>query len=302
MNFSKRIILELTHKCNIRCNFCYLLSSNYYIESSIDLKDWIYFVKSFKYKTHFFLTGGEPLLYPHLAELLKTIKSLGHEVGINTNGLINDYKLWEKISSLPIDYVIFSLSYVKNIKTLVKNILLFNSLKSRITESIISTVLLPENISNLYRIYKIALRTKTDRFIIEHLQYYDSKKDAKIIMKRYKIDNFDFSSYFREILKILKSSDKIKVDIRESLMPSNIKYYYGNKQNPEIRCKNYKNIIVVQPNGTIRTCIIYPGIVGNIFNFKEEEILKKKNFFFDRGFPIYCYRCCHRLALKRIKN
>lgn len=88
----KQCSVVLTHGCNLRCNFCYVKSVGYNENIQIeynDLKRIIDFCCKAKVK-YIFFTGGEPLTYSHLIEILQYIKTREHPMitAIATNGVL----------------------------------------------------------------------------------------------------------------------------------------------------------------------------------------------------------------------
>ena len=78
----KQCTIVLTRECNLRCNFCYVKSAGYMPEDNIsyeNLKKIVDFCSESKVK-YIFFTGGEPLLYPHLIDILQYIKGKQHSM------------------------------------------------------------------------------------------------------------------------------------------------------------------------------------------------------------------------------
>lgn len=72
----KQCTVVLTRNCNLRCDFCYVKDAGYRVADSIryeDLKDIVDFCCEANMK-YIFFTGGEPLMYPRLTEILEYIK------------------------------------------------------------------------------------------------------------------------------------------------------------------------------------------------------------------------------------
>ena len=93
----KAIGINLTYRCNLNCSYCYIgdyLNKNEVYKSRIDisLEDIKRRVEDFEIDT-IFLTGGEPLLYPNLEELLDYLYTKNIQVNIATNGLLINEKI-----------------------------------------------------------------------------------------------------------------------------------------------------------------------------------------------------------------
>lgn len=321
MKNTQRITIELTHRCNLSCKFCYLKESEYFKKSEIGIEELKKFVDYFKDKTHFYLTGGEPLLSGHLIEISKYIKSKNHILGINTNGILLDSKTAKEIAFINPEYVIFSIfGYNKTyhllsgnnknyFKKILENIDYFNSIKLNNTESIIGCVITPENVGNLHRIYKIASKINADRVLMEHLQFYgdieaknyDRSLFGELIMKR--IDNIDFpcEELIKQISLILNEKNGPSLDLRPAISIKGIKKYYSILKSKEPIFCDYKDSIIVEPDGNIRLCVLYSRKIGTIYDFNISNIKKIKGKIL-KNLPQICYRCCHRFKISRLKE
>lgn len=89
--------LELTDKCNLRCNYCYKESDS---RKNAFLKEPLILLRSL-YEIgirHIELSGGEPLLHPELPEILKFLGSKFNMVALLTNGFFINEELLDIIS------------------------------------------------------------------------------------------------------------------------------------------------------------------------------------------------------------
>lgn len=106
----KQCSIVLTHGCNLRCNFCYVKSAGYIEDDKIkydDLKRIVDFCCEAKVK-YIFFTGGEPLTYPRLPDILRYIKTRQHPMitAIATNGiLLEDFKLCKTLIDSGVEYI-----------------------------------------------------------------------------------------------------------------------------------------------------------------------------------------------------
>lgn len=103
--------LVLNDICNNRCKFCYLKETGLKSAIQMDLgyaKDLV--VKMNKMGTGgCILIGGEPTLYPDLAELIGYIKKFNMEVTLVTNGRrLADFKYAKQLKDVGLDRVVVS--------------------------------------------------------------------------------------------------------------------------------------------------------------------------------------------------
>lgn len=98
--------LELTHACNLRCDFCYTDSPRHTVARTVDLDDdaWRGVVEEAIELgvIEAVLTGGEPLLRAPLAlELIERMARAGIAVTLNTNGWFVDEPLADRLAAVP---------------------------------------------------------------------------------------------------------------------------------------------------------------------------------------------------------
>lgn len=86
----KKVIIQITEKCNLKCKHCFVSSSstqgNFISYKQIET---IILPKLLKSKTvKVTLTGGEPLVHPNAKEIIKLLCENGIEVAVCTNGVL----------------------------------------------------------------------------------------------------------------------------------------------------------------------------------------------------------------------
>lgn len=105
-----RIFLEITDKCNLKCKHCYgdYKKSN---DNSLSL-DQIYEIITKAKEVgiyEFDITGGEPLMYPHLKEVLQALYQAGMIVSIFTNLTLFDKRILDVMHQFGVKKIITSL-------------------------------------------------------------------------------------------------------------------------------------------------------------------------------------------------
>lgn len=109
-NIINQCTVILTRNCNLRCKFCYAKGAGYReseVVSYENLKKIVDFCCDAKVK-YIFFTGGEPLLYPYLNDILVYIKEKEHPIttAIATNGiLLENFQFCKKIIESGLDYI-----------------------------------------------------------------------------------------------------------------------------------------------------------------------------------------------------
>jgi len=81
------IILDITHRCNLKCNICEIRKDGQIEEYTLDeVKGLIDQAIKWGVK-EFVLSGGEPLLRDDIFEILDFVKARNYSVGVLTNGI-----------------------------------------------------------------------------------------------------------------------------------------------------------------------------------------------------------------------
>jgi pyruvate-formate lyase-activating enzyme len=82
-----KVDLALTYGCNNECPHCYNEPDRYQMPS-LPKEDWFEVITLLHQVgvPHLIMTGGEATLHPDLPEIIQHADSLGHIVGLNTNG------------------------------------------------------------------------------------------------------------------------------------------------------------------------------------------------------------------------
>lgn len=88
----KKVILQITERCNLMCKHCFVSSSSQGNMISYDQIKEIILPKLLECNTiKVTLTGGEPLVHPNIKDIIKLLSTNGISVAICTNAvLVND--------------------------------------------------------------------------------------------------------------------------------------------------------------------------------------------------------------------
>jgi len=107
----KLIFLDLTNLCNLRCRYCFNQRNLERSPSHLPIEsvEKILASKLSRGVTNWFLSGGEPLYYPHLDDVLALFQRYGHRPKIATNGIALEPDVVDRWVSLGVQSVQFSL-------------------------------------------------------------------------------------------------------------------------------------------------------------------------------------------------
>ena len=193
-NVINQCSVVLTRDCNLRCNFCYVKDAGYCTSEMVsfeNLKKIVNFCCDAKVK-YIFFTGGEPLLYPYLNDILVYIKKKEHPIttAVATNGiLLEDLQFCKKLMDSGLDYIDVSMKgrssqewvnttgcdgYIKQQKA-IKNL---SSLQMDFTCSMVITL---ENVYSLCDSVKTALENGAKQFSFTFVIDNDKSNDTNAI-------------------------------------------------------------------------------------------------------------------------
>ncbi len=106
--------IVFTYGCNLRCEYCHnpeLVIQELNKELQVNREDLINYLKKRIGKIDaVVITGGEPLIYHDINDLINEIKSLGLLVKLDTNGFFPE-KLQELIDLNFLDYIAMDVKY-----------------------------------------------------------------------------------------------------------------------------------------------------------------------------------------------
>ena len=182
----------LTRNCNLRCEFCYVKEAGYSEHESIsfeNLKKIVDFCNEAKVK-YIFFTGGEPLLYPHLTEILKYIKSQEHKIttAVATNGLLlENVDFCRKLIDSGLDYIDISMKgknslewvNITGVDGYKKQQIAVNNLSLLDIDFTCSMVITKENVFSLCDSVKTALERGAKQFSFTFIIDNDTASDGE---------------------------------------------------------------------------------------------------------------------------
>lgn len=105
------VIWNLTRRCNLTCKHCYALSADHHYPGELGEAEMLQVLEDLKRYgvPALILSGGEPLLSPHLWTLATRARELGFHLGLSTNGTLIDSAMADRIAAHGFDYVGISL-------------------------------------------------------------------------------------------------------------------------------------------------------------------------------------------------
>ncbi|MFQ5702104.1 MAG: radical SAM protein, partial [Acidobacteriota bacterium] len=289
------ITLELTYRCNVKCEFCFLKDSvlnQKRDELTLDEIDELA-QQAKPYGAAFFLTGGEPFLRRDLTEIVAAIKRAGLKVGVNTNGLLVDAARGEAMRQAGLDYIIFSLHGPREVHDCLENrkgafdkvmanLETFSCAKGK-TRVIANCVVAKQNADCLNQVPDLLRSFPIDALTFQHETFLTGGEVAahKEVWKRLFPDRslpmvYQSSGYGRRDFDVLDAQmDDIDsgnrthrwpfpVFLKPFLKGEKLRDWYTSDMDVKGRCLYIWTDTRVEPDGTVNACQVMPTPMGNV--------------------------------------
>jgi radical SAM protein with 4Fe4S-binding SPASM domain len=336
----RQISLRITNACNHRCAVCgqygrhgYMKDGeNAHLLKTLPLETYKELVDQVApQKPIFYVTGGEPFLYPRFVELMNYIKEKGCVLSVVTNGVLLE-KYAEEIVRNRWDMVLVSFDGPRDIHdqcrnlpgaydTAMRGILKINEMKSvynRVKPFVLtSTTISQVNAGVLDRTFEIGSELSPDLMVV-YLSWFTSeaigRAQTEIMEKSLGVTPFTWKSYatefseedgriFRDAIAEVKSKVwpfeyMIIPDIKEKDIP---RYYTETEEMFGFsKCVAPFLMIDVMPNGDVTTCRDFIDVkVGNITEkplleiWNDAPFVQFRKLLLDHGGLLpQCSRCC----------
>lgn len=274
----KRLHLEMTGFCNLRCKHCY--NSQYYKEelSTSQIFKIIDLGKRLNFKNYAF-SGGEPFTRK---DLLKIIEYCPEPIILLTNAYLIDDEMLEKIaqSKKIIEFRISWEGFEGQLKLRNKKPDYIFKMVRKILDSnllvTLNTTLGQHNINELNRMYNKVRLLKVDRWRIDMPfllgRYKDNQRALQINQKK-------FSQPLKKLLeKYIKEKPNFELEIfnifRSSTAFDNDIYQFKAADHP---C-SYQTGLTIRPDGQVSFCPTLNKVYGNILTTDLVEIISQKEW------------------------
>jgi radical SAM protein with 4Fe4S-binding SPASM domain len=278
MNFS--IQLHLSHHCNLRCKHCYQESQNpgnspaaadYRQVEQFIMATCRDFIPVYE-QVEFNLTGGEPLLYPALWQVVQTIKDHGATFNLLSNGTLIDDDVIAKLRQYKIKNLQVSLEGLEQYNDAIRGANVFSK---------VITVLDKLVKNNIKVTVALTVTRRNYKHINKFLDYF-SRLDVGIGFQRYiPVANNDKeqlaitdSKTWETIIKGIvdyKNSKNRRIVMNDPLFGLELLKAHEKKKGKKLSIKRYFgcsigiSAVTVMPGGTIFPCRKLPVPIGNAF-------------------------------------
>ena len=321
----RRYVLVLTNLCNLSCTFCFQERKKR--ADRMTTQNWIDFIKQIPKNSRVTLTGGDPFMFKDFEKIFSKVNEVA-ETNMITNGLLlSNQKIEKLVSEKNFKVLAISIDTIGNVNRdvtklqwdkLLVQLKYFVSLreKNNVSKALdIKTVILEENIDDLFKIHKFAtetLKADTHSFMLlkgAEIQHSDLMFDFEQIDKEteaYKYKKFDNLVHQLNLIKEYDYKYGYKSYLHPNLLNFNdqksfkkedLLYLNNKKHDPKqfSTCYAPWGCVYINVDGSLFPCMAVS--MGNVKNTKLSEIIfsdkfqKFKSIIRERGTINGCNRC-----------
>ena len=258
------VILMLTKRCNLSCDFCDVRNSN----EDISFQDTIRIIDNISQLgiTWLIITGGEPFLHSRLFDIIKYAKNINLKTSINTNGSLICENI-DKIRDSQVDMISISLDGIgpthdelrrsRGLYEKVKNgILELNKIGQNIS---INFVITNQNVHELEGLYNWA---KNQKILVD---FWPVNYHKELYIDR----NKDYKPFIKFIRKLKNKGDISRYKYRYYIKSI---LYLGNNYNLKVRCLGLTKHLGIYVTGDILPCCVWGKGRINLGNAIRDDI------------------------------
>lgn len=276
------ITITITTNCNSHCRHCHLWKSKPEKQLSLDqgkniidkLYDWLGCF-------YLFFTGGEPFINQDLPEIIKYSQNKGIICHVNSNAILINKNLADKIIDSKLDSISLSLdgakestnNQIRGVPTAYQRVIKATKFLHSGPNIYFNTVIMKPNINELILLIKLSQKQKTNginfQCLLPTLSSQDGIKEMKqgLLWPKYK----DVKSQIQKIMKLDKSK-KYNLLADKNYLQKIINYYHNPiSANKNTICAAGINNFIIDRKGNVRLCFDMPPI-GNLFKSSVKEI------------------------------
>lgn len=313
----------VTYRCNSRCVYCDFWSNKQYRDTpEMSLEQARYTLNQLQEIgiRYIDFTGGEPMLYPYLKELLMEAKSLGMMTEYTTNAIAFEPPMEEIIPY--VDYFNISLDtlerdqYIRHrgVDTVDRVLTLIERLRAKNKPDKMIAVFTQENIAKLDELIEFAQENRIPVYLSPVFNYFETgvnfsrgpaEEVKKYFYKPFSIVNMHFIQFFQRRLlentvkcgagqKILTIAPDGRI-VAPCIYNVQVRFSWGGRLADALQTEEFRRIqSQVGKWKTCKECTAFPYL-GMSFSYAfnklflyqafSEEYLKFKAQFLDSCFP-----------------
>jgi len=291
-------VLEVTQECNEDCIYCYNVWKHCrYPKGRLGLGEWKKIIRKLKEESRVKLvsiSGGEPLLYPELLDLVDFIKMNGISVNLLTNGALIDEKIAGELVKRRIS--IFEIPLVASTPELHRELkgcddldAVMNGManvlkeKGKIIQTFVAT---NRNITDIQDAVELGIVLGSRGLMFnrinpackEHLPLLPTKMEISAALEF--LNSFSKKNHYP-----VSSSIPIQPCILDMEKYRKISHGY-------CPSGNERSYYTIDPMGNVRICNHSPTIIGNLLEGSLQEIIGSSFVSeFKQALPEICKSC-----------
>ena len=255
-SFADIAYIELTRSCNLKCKHC-LNNSGEKLKNQLNYKELIRIVDDFSKAGIFEIrfTGGEPLLFPKIYELINYATEKGIYVSIGTNGTLINESVSKKLKKAGLKKCVISLDGTREAHDLIRGKGCYEKVikaikylkKERITIKI-NSVIMKSNMQDVINLAKEMYRTKTPMFI---RRFIESGRGANLNNNTLSKADYDYVKY--QLRTKLLDGTTVRghyINLTDQAEKSRIKIPFK----ITLSCKVGQRSLIITPEGNINYC------------------------------------------------
>lgn len=257
---------HITHRCNLRCKHCYQEDYNAFEnfdEAKHILDQYCRLLKEYNCVGRLNITGGEPLIHPHLFDLLRLARDRNIKTGVLTNGtLIGEWEA-RRLKACNVDYVQVSLDGMEKVHNSIRGKGSFekavNGIYALKSQGIFTSISFTAQSNNYKELKKLALFCRD--IGADKLWF-----DRVIIPTEDDIEQCTLSS--ERFWKLCRSAARL--NRKGMVFCGRALQFIPCKNKLVYHCSAGENLLIVLANGDVMPCRRIPLIIGNV---KESDLL-----------------------------
>lgn len=321
----RRYVFVLTNLCNLACTFCFQERKKR--PDRMTTENWLKVIDQIPKESRITLTGGEPLVFKDFDTIFSKANDLA-ETNIVTNGLLlSNQKIEQLINQKNFKVLGVSVDTIGNVnrdfkksqwEILVQQLNKFITLRDNKNHEAaldIKTVILDENIDDLFAIHKVVMETlKADTHSLQMLkgaeiqhsdlmfdfqqidteyEAYQYQKFDNLINQLNRIKEYDYKYNYKSYLH----PNIINLNNQEKLIKKDLIFLNNKKHNPKdfVTCHAPWSSVHINVDGNLFPCMAVS--MGNVKTTKLSDIIfsnqfkKFKNIIREKGTISGCNRC-----------
>lgn len=266
-----KVVFNVTLRCQLRCKICNI-NNTYSNQDELTTSEVINIMKDLSQSgiPSIDFVGGEVLIRPDIAEILKSARELFKEISVVTNG-VEGRKYADLFLSLPMDYITISLDgsnqktndYIRGEGVFEKIIAFLDYIKLKKKRNnkpyfTINTVILKNNVSELIDILRLADSMSCNSITYEVFLYDNANLSQGSLDSPFWVKDENLPLLQKQIDRILEikkgPGELISIGSTLFYLKSIIDYYTNNLKPNLFSCRNGIDFITVGPEGKARIC------------------------------------------------